>query len=158
MPGSWEEIQDFEPPDHDPPKIEAVHLIHLPNGKFLAFQTLVNCRLWTPPPITAPGRGTFEDKPATHNDFFCAGHCALANGKVFVAGGNWDPQTGFASKKADVFDTFAGAWDPSPYPPRYRRRRHRPRCSGEILPDQSCRTYHRGCGDSRNSRSRSGPG
>ncbi len=117
MAGSWESLQPFEPQGGDPPAIVAIHLIHLPNGKFLAFQDHTKCRLWTPPPITAPGRGDFEAKPNSHNYFFCSGHCALPDGRVFVGGGGWGAGL-YASKLSDVFDPAgSGAWNPSPYPP-----------------------------------------
>lgn len=116
MAGTWEDLQPFEPQSGVPDEIGAVHLVHLPNGKFLAFAGGNGVRLWTPPPITSPGRGTFESKPnLNRQDIFCAGHCALADGRVFLAGGAW--VLGFATKQANVFDTTTSTWNPAPYPP-----------------------------------------
>ena len=118
MPGSWDPLQNFEPQSQDPPKIVAIHLIHLPNGKFLAigFNGLES-RLWIPPPMSTPGRGKFVARPNSHNNTFCSGHCRLPDGRCFVAGGGWGAGF-FASKLADVFDpSGSGGWNPSPYPP-----------------------------------------
>lgn len=94
--GFWDpEIFPFGPTAKD--AIEPVHLIHVVvggQGKVLAYGRGSSCEtpsavLWTPPPIGSPpgSSGTFESVPLDRTDLFCAGHAALADGRIFHAGG-----------------------------------------------------------------------
>lgn len=94
--GEWE--QDFLYFGNDPQgadAIVAVHLIHLHTGKVLAitYGPPHDCNypgggrnyLWTPPPPNSPGNsGQFQSLPNCHNYMFCAGHSAMADGRILT--------------------------------------------------------------------------
>lgn len=133
--GEWEQLPfDFgiEGSQTVPP-IVAVHLIHLHTGKVLAItfdpddcpSAGGNGRnyLWTPPPYDPqnPGHpGTFENLPNCHNWSVCAGHSAMADGRILIPGSHWAYWQN--APPADLFDpsymsTTMAAWNlPNPPP------------------------------------------
>lgn len=69
-------------------QIEAVHMCLLPTGKVLYYSGFriaeameTETRLWS------PKRGEIK-KPSTPADIFCAGHCALPDGRLLSTGGS----------------------------------------------------------------------
>ncbi|MBM4107418.1 MAG: DUF1929 domain-containing protein [Phycisphaerae bacterium] len=119
MAGTWDTPRDFGPDFFNPARtpIRVIHLMHLHTGKFLAFSyglsqewpepastsepwkyrlnsfSTPEARLWTPPAPGAPAtdRGLFELVPNHRTNLFCAGHCPLHDGRVFLAGGHFNP-------------------------------------------------------------------
>lgn len=63
--------------------------------------------------------GLTQEAPLTyHRDLFCAGHNALADGRLFIAGGH-DHNTGkkqdpIGVAEADIYDPEARTWTPAP--------------------------------------------
>ena len=80
MAGEWEFI--ISPwPGPVQPGFEAIHLIHLRTGRFLVhdFETAM---VWD------PATGNFQSVPPPANSrLFCAGHSAMADGRILFAGG-----------------------------------------------------------------------
>lgn len=152
--GAWDSDVFFFSANQNTPidAINAIHLIHVydpatagtsTTGKFLAFtfEGTVNptCmsprnRLWTPPDINSPGSpGTFETVELCRTDIFCAGHSALADGRLFCAGGDYSVG-GVQSppKHADVFDPFiqvGSKWNNPVTPPDMSSTRFYPTCT-----------------------------
>ena len=80
--GQW----DPPPGGYDWP-LAAIHAVHLHTGDILVWDTHFppsnppqHPKLWN------PADGAFTDVP-TDSDLFCAGHAALADGSILVAGG-----------------------------------------------------------------------
>lgn len=118
-------------------RFTTIHLMHLWTGRFLmwgygqsvwsprAYSTL-EARLWTPPPVTAPDTevGSFTPAPNFRTSLFCGGHCQLADGRLFSAGGDFlippPPSGGTASafyaatEQTDLFDPQSNLWQPGP--------------------------------------------
>lgn len=97
------------------PPIVAVHLIHLHTGKVLGItfdpddcpSRIGNGRnyLWTPPPYNpnnSGNPGTFENLPNCHNWSVCAGHSAMADGRILIPGSHY--ALGGNVPYADLFD------------------------------------------------------
>ena len=78
MPGFWEAlIQPFGPL---PDGMRAMHMVHLKTGKILVFgDDTADEQLWTPP------AGPFVSVPNPTTDLRCAGHSALADGRLLSA-------------------------------------------------------------------------
>ena len=121
--GVWEEPPfNFGPSQED--RIMAIHLIHVHyfgTGKVVAitYEQAPNCisgrtRLWTPPPFGGPPgySGVFASIPNCRNWLFCAGHSALADGRILTVGGHYSDEFPYA----DLFDPVASAWN-APSPP-----------------------------------------
>ena len=74
MPGFWEELIVNWP-------MRSLHVVHLKTGKILIFDT-EDEQLWTPP------AGPFVSVPVPNGttDLMCAGHSALADGRLLVVG------------------------------------------------------------------------
>ena len=79
MPGLWEDpIQPFGPL---PDGMRAMHMAQLKTGKILVFgDDTADEQLWTPP------AGPFVSVPNPTTDLRCAGHSALADGRLLVVG------------------------------------------------------------------------
>lgn len=96
MPGSWE--------TQFPWTRRAIHMIHLRSGKFM---TWADNPTGTPITIWTPGAtNPFQDFMASTFFLHCAGHCAFADGRIMVAGGDFTSQ-GLARKHVGRFDPMA---------------------------------------------------
>jgi Domain of unknown function (DUF1929)/FlgD Ig-like domain len=101
--GLWDPVPGY-PSDLDP-----VHLVHLPDGRFLFWGNP-----WVPTDSVTPCRLTdttlvFSAPFYATSDAFCAGHTLLADSTVFVAGGN--QYIGCCSQGIDHLNTFDPASD-----------------------------------------------
>jgi WD40 repeat protein len=89
----------------------------LPTGQVLASDAQGDggdARLWN------PSTNTFIAVPNTHTNIFCAGHCALSDGRVLVVGGHAGAHIGLTD--ANIFNPQTNAWTlvrPMNYPRWY---------------------------------------
>ncbi|MBM4107416.1 MAG: hypothetical protein FJ255_01145 [Phycisphaerae bacterium] len=107
MSSGWQE--QFQAPQWrttpSSPNFTAIHMCHLRTRKVLmwgfgesggtaATYRTPEARLWTPPPLGAPQGevGTFQSVPNTRTNLLCAGHSFLDDGRLFCAGGHFNPQ------------------------------------------------------------------
>src|SRR5262249_53392288 len=97
--------------------IIAVHANLLPTGEVLAWDGQSegwDARLWN------PSTGVFTAVPNNQTNMFCAGHCALADGRTLVAGGHAGGHIGITD--TNLFDPAARTWTkvaPMTYPRWY---------------------------------------
>ncbi|PYN28692.1 MAG: hypothetical protein DMD98_21940, partial [Candidatus Rokuibacteriota bacterium] len=97
--------------------IVAVHGALLPTGEVLAWDGQQNggdARIWS------PTTNTFTAVPNSQTNIFCSGHCALADGRVLVAGGHGGGHIGITD--TNLFDPVTRAWTnvaPMSYPRWY---------------------------------------
>src|SRR5260221_1682819 len=85
--------------------IVAVHANLLSTGEILAWDGQSNgnnARLWN------PTTGVFNSVPSNLTNIFCAGHCQLADGKLFVAGGHIAGHVGL--RDTNVFNPATRTW------------------------------------------------
>src|SRR5262249_29944202 len=85
--------------------IVAVHASLLPTGEVLAWDGQGNghdARLWN------PTTGVFTAVPNSQTNLFCAGHCALADGKILVAGGHAGGHIGL--RDTNLFNPTSRTW------------------------------------------------
>ena len=87
----------------------AVHLILLPTGDVLSIGRTGQPQVWD------PESGDFTEVPAPAN-LFCSGHVLLSDGRVFVAGGHIDIDTGLPN----ITFFSDGAWTSGTPMPRGR--------------------------------------
>lgn len=87
--------------------VVAVHMLHLHTGDILMWQGYgvenpTTAKIWNPmsPQI-------FTETPV-NSAIFCAGHAALADGRLLVAGGH--KGTGMGIKDVNIFDPIAKTW------------------------------------------------
>jgi hypothetical protein len=88
--------------------IVAVHVALLPTGKVLASDGMPNgkdARVWD------PSTNGFTAVPATDN-IFCNGAAALPDGRIFVAGGNFNTHVGL--NVTNLFDPVSQTWSSGP--------------------------------------------
>lgn len=106
MAGVWNEVISPWPTNYDPldPNrgFQAIHLIHLYTGKYLAIDHANQAIVWDP-------SGSFVAVANTPARLFCSGHCQMADGRNFIAGGDFEEYTNDrpALKKAYIFDPAA---------------------------------------------------
>lgn len=99
--GVWSEPFDWP--------IVAVHVMLLPTGEVLSIGRNGQPQVWS------PESGTFTEVPAPAN-LFCSGHVLLSDGRVFVAGGHIDIDTGLPN----ITFFSGGAWSSGTPMPRGR--------------------------------------
>jgi fibronectin type 3 domain-containing protein len=87
----------------------AVHLTLLPTGKVLAWDDHTDNQ---GAQIFDPATNTLTPVPFNSANLFCAGHCLLPDGRVFVAGGHLGAHIGIPD--ATVFDPVTQAWTSLP--------------------------------------------
>ena len=80
MSGQWEPF--ISPwPGPGPPAFQAIHLIHLRTGRFLVHDG-ETAMVWD------PATGNVQSVPPPDGSrLFCAGHSAMADGRILFAGG-----------------------------------------------------------------------
>lgn len=85
--GSWQTLSSWP---HGSKDLGPVHLVHLPNGKFLFWGTTKNAALQSLCWLfdTNNSNYTFSDSFPAPIDIFCAGHTGLADSTAYVVGGN----------------------------------------------------------------------
>ena len=98
--GQWTEVQSWP--------IEAIHVVMLPTGKVLFWQSWrESIGLWD------PDTGAFSAAGLTLggvNGFnpFCSGHAWLPDGRLLVAGGHVSNYNG--EHRADIYNPFTNTW------------------------------------------------
>lgn len=150
--GSWESITfNFGNDPAGSDRINAIHLIHIydgiptaesQTGRFLAYTfepVNLPCRsprnrLWTPPAMNQPvSPGTFDTVELCRTDVFCAGHSALADGRIFHAGGDFDVNGNTQpTDHADIFTPslpIGTQWNNPATPPNMTVGRFYPTCT-----------------------------
>ncbi len=91
--------------------IVAVHANVLPDGRVLAWGLAGHPVVWD------PGSGTFTTVPSP-SPVFCSGHAFMADGRLFVAGG--ETTTFLGRNETVIFDPVTTRWT-SAEPMRYAR-------------------------------------
>ena len=76
--------------------IVTVHGTLLRNGTVLVWDDDANAHIWN------PASNTFTATATSETRIFCSGHCALPDGRIFVAGGHGDVHIGL--RDANIFD------------------------------------------------------
>jgi Concanavalin A-like lectin/glucanases superfamily/Domain of unknown function (DUF1929)/Bacterial Ig domain/Kelch motif len=105
--------------------IVTIHGTLLNTGKVLVWDGLGNggdVHLWN------PATNTFTAAASADSNIFCSGHCLLADGRVFVAGGHTSTHEGL--RDANLFDPGTGTWT---FLPQMDRERWYP--TATTLPD-----------------------
>jgi hypothetical protein len=87
----------------------ATHAHLLPNGKVMWWGEYSD---GDTPTLWDPATGTNAPLPRAGFNLFCSGHSIMADGRVFVAGGHIDNDTGLST--AASFDPGASAWNRFP--------------------------------------------
>ena len=85
--------------------IVTIHGVVLRTGNVAVWDALGgggNVHVWQ------PATNTFTPVQSSDSNIFCAGHCALPDGRVFVAGGHIDAHVGL--RDANVFDPATATW------------------------------------------------
>lgn len=101
--GSWSEVVSWP--------LVSIHTVLMPSGKVLMWDGLQvdggsTARLWS------PAAGTFEGVSTGRSDLFCAGHSALADGRILVVGGN-SRSGGLGIRDVNIFDPQNQTWVPA---------------------------------------------
>ena len=95
--GQWSSLMSWP--------LVAIHMTLVPTGDVLMWdrQALGGAvaQLWT------PATGMFTAVPNVTTDIFCASHSALADGRIFVAGGD---NASAGLRDANIFDPSTGRW------------------------------------------------
>lgn len=104
MSGAWETVMSEWPAGYGGNGFQAIHLIHLYTGKFLALNHLHQAIVWD------PATGNYTAITGTPLRLFCSGHCQLSDGRILIAGGDFEvTSSGYfdgatAPKKCYIFD------------------------------------------------------
>lgn len=132
MAGQWAAlIPRFPSASYPHPGFRAIHLIHLSNGKLLVIGGAFEGAL-----LVDPISGHWSPVPDTPARIFCCGHCHLADGRVLLAGGDYDfalPAPAPAPKFAHIFDPALLPGNPWIQCDDMHKRRYYPTCMA--LPD-----------------------
>lgn len=100
MPGSWEPAQSI------PMQFRAIHLAHLKIGKYLYWAD--GSSSTTPTALYDPSNTSQQPiyQTGQNLNLHCCGHCALPDGRILTAGGEF-ASNGKAPKFAAIFDADA---------------------------------------------------
>ncbi len=92
------------------PPIIPIHMTVLPDGRVLSWKNLDPDRGCTPALVW--DGSTFTEFCLQGTDLFCSGHALMADGKVFIAGGNIQagPDQHIGSDHANTFDYSTNQW------------------------------------------------
>jgi len=104
--GQWSAVQTW--PNTNPGWVPT-HVIMLPTGKVMYWSSYgdgLNPHFWD------PATNAVTSAPLPGYNIFCAGHSALADGKLLVTGGHIDDYVGYAH--ASIYDPFANTWTQVP--------------------------------------------
>jgi hypothetical protein len=133
MAGSWGVAVQWARGDSEDDILTAVHMVLLRTGKVLIWgygkryvvdnvvhYTTPDCWLWDSATEDFPEELTDDHKPNDHNIMLCAGHCALPDGRVLVAGGQDFTEVG--TPFGDIFDPDESGLSTTPASPACRPR------------------------------------